>query len=56
MPHTKLIQSFAAIVGGDAVLTGEPAAPYLHRLARTLFGQCAGGGVPFRYADRSPEW
>ena len=29
MPHTKLIQSFAAIVGGDAVLTGEPAAPYL---------------------------
>ena len=24
-----MIQSFAAIVGGDAVLTGEPAAPYL---------------------------
>ncbi len=29
MPHTNMIQSFAAIVGGDAVLTGEPAAPYL---------------------------
>lgn len=29
MSHTNLILSFAAIVGGDAVLTGEPAAPYL---------------------------
>ena len=29
MSQTNLIQSFAAIGGGDAVLTGEPAAPYL---------------------------
>ncbi len=29
MSHTDLIQSFSAILGGDAVLTGAPALPYL---------------------------